>query len=752
MKFRHFLLASAGAVFVCNSAGAQTVPPAAAGTPAIDAPVVEVGEVIVTATKHATRIQDVPLTVNVVEGQQLEKQAAFTFTDIAALTPGLSLTNQDGRQQQASIRGVQADLDSGTTPTVDIYFNEMPIDAATAFTSLYDIGQVEIVRGPQGTLRGRSSPSGAILITTRRPSFSTTDGEIMASITNNGVRNYQAAIGTPITDKFAVRVAGLYDKGDDADIHNVSNGRASGHRTWSGRATASWRPSDDLSMDLIYEKLKSHSDQYFAAFGNGPSGDFTLGDRKAVQEGPTTFHNNADLVTFTAKYNVADDVQLNYIGGYQKTAFNTNRDQDIGNAIPSFQYGQLINIGDKVYTSEMRLERTGNHFWKPLIGVYYSNDKTDALIDIPLASLVETDSARTKVYGIFTNQTFTFTPRDTLQAGLRYSETRSSNDTVSNLAPPSSTSSKYHAVTGSASYQHEFSRRLMAYVNYGRGYRPGGTSVDTTAPYLPTSIWNYKPEKSDSFEVGLKSELFDRRLTLNIDAYHQVFSGYISRLNGLACTGAPSASGLGFATADGSAAGQPCNVNVTFNGDGVSNGLELEARAVLQSNWTAQFNASYADAHYKGANVPCNDYNGDGVTDIGGVPRVQEGRNFSVCKSNGSLGSLPKWSFTATSEYSHPIGGLEGFVRGLVNYNGSYTRPDIGYKVQAHAITNAFIGLRDPKLGWELTVFAKNLFNVHQVFFYQADFSLFGAPSPYGFAQLGPRREIGATLKFSFKH
>lgn len=747
---------AAGAPSTDAPAGSQAIPPSAPPSDAATSTTDEsqnaggLADIVVTATKRASNVQDVPLTVNVVDGTQLQKQSILSFQDVAQLTPGLSLTNQDGRQQQASIRGVQADLDSGTTSTVDIYLNETALAAATAFQSLYDIGQIEVVRGPQGTLRGQASPSGAILITTRRPSFDKVEGEEIATFTNNDVENFQAAAGVPLSDNLAIRIAGLYDHGDDADVRNITNGRQSGHETTSVRGTISWRPTDRLSIDAVYENIHTRTDQYFITFGDGYAGPLTLKDRKSLQEGPTTFLNKADLLTVNGKYDLGNDNRISYIGGYQKTHFNTQRDLDLTNVIPDFQYAQQIDIADKIFSHEVRFERTGHHFWNYMFGAYYSQDDSVAGINIPLAALVETLNGRQTIQGYFTNQTLNLTTHDTIQGGLRYSKTTQRTRTTSNFGPVPDTRSNYEALTGSASYQHFFDSGLMIYASYGRGYRPGGSNVDTTAPYLPQSIFNFKPEKSDSFEVGVKSEFLDRHLVINADIYNQTFNNFISHINGIACTGVPSAAGLAYGTADGTAGGAPCQINLTYNGDGISRGAELEIRAQLTPTWTAQFNGAYTDAHFRNATIPCNDYNGDGQVDINGPARVQPGQYISQCRYSGSLGNLPKWSFSATSEYSHPIGSLEGFVRGLVSYNGSYTRPDIGYHVGAYATVNAFVGLRSPANGLELTVFAKNLFNHQQATFYAPDYSLFGVPGTYGYGSLTNPRELGLTLKFSY--
>ena len=179
-----------------------------------------VEEVIVTAQRREQRIQDVPMTVSAVSGAALEEFNIFTMTDVQTLTPGLVLDGSDGRVARASLRGVTYDPDAAALAgTVGFYFNELPIDAAYAFRSLYDVGQIEVLRGPQGTLRGQPSPAGAVTITSRSPNYSEYGGSLSQSLSDASLINTQAVINIPIIqDKLAIRLAGVYDSTDGNQV------------------------------------------------------------------------------------------------------------------------------------------------------------------------------------------------------------------------------------------------------------------------------------------------------------------------------------------------------------------------------------------------------------------------------------------------------------------------------------------------------------------------------------------------------
>ena len=114
-------------------------------------------EVIVTAQKRESTIQDIAATVNVVTGDSIDKFSSLDFADLQSQTAGLSLNTPNARAQTVAMRGVSVDAEAGTDATVDIYFNDQNVTTNVAFSQLYDLERVEVLRGPQGALQGRAS-------------------------------------------------------------------------------------------------------------------------------------------------------------------------------------------------------------------------------------------------------------------------------------------------------------------------------------------------------------------------------------------------------------------------------------------------------------------------------------------------------------------------------------------------------------------------------------------------------------------
>jgi iron complex outermembrane receptor protein len=183
----------------------------------------QVEEIVVTARRRDESLQDVPQTVNAVTNETIQKLNILKFEDIQAIVPGLTLSSGNtGYTTAATIRGASFQVESGATPTVEFYLNDALITSNFLFQSMYDIGQIEVLRGPQGTLRGRASPSGSITVTTRRPDLEEFGGYVNLSGTNTESSNAQGAFNVPLLrDKLALRLAGTYDENDYDEVRSI---------------------------------------------------------------------------------------------------------------------------------------------------------------------------------------------------------------------------------------------------------------------------------------------------------------------------------------------------------------------------------------------------------------------------------------------------------------------------------------------------------------------------------------------------
>lgn len=363
-------------------------------------------DIIVTATRQEQRLKDVAMSVNVATGEQLEKLKIFDAKDIQQLAPGLELTNTSGRNNTTTLRGISFDPDQGTAPAVQVYFNEIPVDAQTAYTAIYDIQQVEVLRGPQGLLRGLSAPAGSITFATRKPSFDQIEGYAQATATTRAGYNVQGAVSLPFSDILALRVAMLVDGNRVNHVRDVNrNGDRSYSHTESVRATLGFKPSDAFSAYLTYQYLTADTMQYRQVVGTGntPSYDplfFLLGapftltpdtsersgpplsasDYGAVQEGPFRQKNNTHLVNLQASYDFGP-ATLSFVGSHQYSRLDTLLDQDPANAVPNYIDLQSVVVPYKVDTGELRLTTNNREGFGFGLGAFYQRQTGTTVVN-----------------------------------------------------------------------------------------------------------------------------------------------------------------------------------------------------------------------------------------------------------------------------------------------------------------------------------------------------------------------------------
>jgi iron complex outermembrane receptor protein len=754
------LLLSAGAVALGTFASAQT--PTSTPNDSSSGTSAELDTIIVTANKVAEPVQKVAATVNVVSASTLEELHIQSVQEIATVVGGLSLTRTSPSEQSISLRGIKMPSQGGsggTTNTVESYLNDAPISVVDAFSTTFDIDQVEVLRGPQGTLRGRPSPSGALTITTKRGSFTGYDGYAEVTGSDHDGQNVQAAVGGPINDTFAFRLAGVYDANDGTEVRDIFNGRDNYASVWAGRATLTWRPIDKLEFNLMQQYTHDDRDFYRQIEGRAPcAGDqggailvgsvacgrtFALEDRIALNEGTNLNTYRGALTTVNGRYQLTDKLEFDYVGSYVNTDYFTDLDFDFAGIgdINNFARDIAVTTKTNVLTNEVRFQSAGNQRYNFTYGVFTANNRSNGHTDFPPLFTTDTRS-RTRDVGVFTNQRFALTDRDSVDVGVRYSRI-----TVDALT--AGTTNTYQATTGNASYEHQFTQDLMTYVSYGTSFRPGsGGALAAPQAAIPTSFGNFDDEHSKTWEVGIKSQWFERRLTANLSYFDQKFDGYIASQFNIACTGVPNPNGLAFGTTDGTAAGPQCFGTMFRNADAVSKGFEFELRALVTPDWMVGLIYTYTDAKFDNAVVPCNDYNGDNVADVGGVPMVQAGKYVSECRSSTTLGSLPKTSVSAMTNYNFHLGGFNEYVRANVITRDKSYFPQTARWFPGYTQVNAYVGVG--MANWDVSLWAKNLLDKVVQDTDGGPWTIYGVPSGLTIGTVTNSRELGATVRYSF--
>ncbi len=704
---------------------------AAEGSPADAASNVTLEEIVVTARRKEESLQDVPQTVNAVPGTVLEKLNLQRFEDVQAIVPGLTLSSGgSGYTTAATMRGASFQVESGASPTVEFYLNDALIQSVFLFQSTFDVGQIEVLRGPQGTLRGRASPSGSITVTTRRPDLQSPGGFVNMTGTTKGGINLNGAFNLPIvSDVLAVRVAGIVDQNDYDFVESINN-RASPYARSTGlRGSVRFEPTDFIAANIMYQHVERDLRSY-QQVSSISEVDPTVpavapiiqaNDRLGITDGAILSSQKQDIVTGQLEVRFAGQ-KLTYVGSYSKGDVRGITPQDTGNLFPGVEFSQTLHNRSTQKTHEVRLaseERLFN-LLDYTIGVFHSDFSTPTDLSNPsavtlfgqLVTVAQTPIARrggakeTSVYG---NLTAHLGDSTELSGGLRQINFKDHSMLAVSGVTLFDRSDKHTPLVYNLSLSHHFSDDLLAYANTGSSWRDGPFLVGIFRPLTPRleKYVDLQPEKSKSYEVGLKATALDKRLRFNIAAFHQDFDGFIYRGN-------PSY------YVDLTATGPRTNIaNFLANVDSKIDGVEIDAGFQVTPRWNINTGFSYAKGKIKNQLVACTDLNGDGIPDsnVQTAPTVAQllastgGEAVAECRVNDPTSFAPRWTLTAQSEYAAPVtSGADAYVRGLLTYYPSNRQdPSNQYdNVGNYGLLNLYAGLRSPDGAWEISFFAKN--------------------------------------------
>lgn len=759
-----------------------------------------VADIVVTATRNARLLKDVPISVDVATGDKLEQLTILDVKDVQQLSPGLEMSNRDGRSNTASLRGIVFDPDSGTQPSVDVYMNEAPVDPQLVFAAMYDLSQIEVLRGPQGILRGRTAPGGAITMLSRRPDLVEVEGYVQATATDQEAYNLQGAVSIPLVqDKLGMRLAFVEDRNPVNYVHNVTRDESSEGEAKSFRLSLLAKPTDYLTVNLSYQHLETEQRQFLQVIGTGadlPAGVLPemglvrngpvagVEDRIAVSDGPSTFGRDVDLLTFSVDWQMASGT-LSLAGAKTDAFLNQRLDFDTGNAVPNYDEHQVVLAPTDSKAIELRYVSELSGPFNFQLGAGYSSHKQDpALVlqrtDYLISGFADGSGDVTSTFpnytlspvnvfiatpndvaskSAFVSGTYDVTDRLQVNGGIRYAYYNLYMQSLLTVnaggmvvmdgfptLPADDARRSVGATTGGASVVYKFNDDISGYVSYGRSFRPGVAAVGNTAP-LEERLVVTKDETSNAVELGLKGTMFDRRWSFTANAFYQVFDDYIGRTPGM------------IRMASGRNGVIDSVLKVNYNADAIVKGVEATLWGKPTANWDVSVSASYSDAKYDGAQIPCNAVDGSGNI------VVPVGQQASFCDADGKMGDQSPFQMSANTEYRfQPMGTVEPFIRALAQYAKGFDSDIIDYSYDDFTNVSFYLGLRG-EAGWELSVFAKNLFDeavvrsasdsIHakQTNILNPDYSFSAGPSlvsGYRNVVVNPPREIGVSLRVRF--
>lgn len=769
-------------------------------------------EVVVSARRREESLQEVPIFVNVTSGDQLDALKILRFSELETIVPGLSLNETSANT--ASIRGVSFDtLTSGNNATVEFYLNDAHISGVALLRSLFDVGQIEVLRGPQGTLRGRAAPSGSITVTTRRPDLEAMGGYLNTTLNDIGGTNLQAALNLPLIDQvLAVRIAGLYEETEGNRVASIHHAATPARDSKGHRITLAAEPFDALSLVASYSRLDQDSLRFAHAEAASIANPLLsaapvplrAAQRRAVQRTPIRSDERLEQYNFQLDYRFGRH-RLNYVGAHHR-----QRSDSFGDIVgvgdpgaffgPEFgqipaDFGQYQSTDQRQYLHEVRLSSSEPLFGGRLdyvVGGFSNRISPDtdlereslillthltgfAVTPTTPALLLFTPTLRraeTREQSLFGNVTLHLTQATELSAGVRHIEFENQGSLIvpalGGVVPQAEVDEELDDLIYQLALSHRVADNVMVYASYGTSWRPsnpvvGNFSIAQTA--LERGFQNPPPEESDSLELGIKSTLLDNRLRLNVAVFRQEFDNYPYRSPDVFYVHSDPAPGgavesvrrFGFVGA----------VPVTVHG------LELDASLQATEHWSVGGVFSWAKGEIDGGLIPCNDYfPADGIPDRSGqfptqpaqIRAATGGDNLSSCRVDFRASDAPLWSASIQSEYFRPLGAeIEGYVRGQLSlYGDSKGDQSNPYDdVDSYQLLNLYAGIRSGDGRWDLGLYAKNVTNTERVLTRAANpltvayrtavpAAAAVGVSSYREVTMTPEREVGISLRWAF--
>lgn len=546
---------------------------AAAQTSAQDSTAIE--EIVVTAQKRAENLQDVPVSVTALTSDALAARGVNNVLALNNLAPGMRISAADAAANpKIYIRGVGlSDFNPNASSGVGVYVDGVYIGSPLAqMAGFFDLAQVEVLRGPQGTLYGRNTNGGAINITTKRPSQTFGADASLEYGSFNAVTADLGVGGPIVADKLAFRVAAQYVKDDGYNYNRVTGHDLNAADHWAGRLSLLYTPSEDFELLTQANRYVNRGDATAPAHralfpataaAAGPDGFCAPGAYASGQCADLLGYADTDNNTRAVDANLEGKDKVDLFGASSQatwrlggvslvsvTAWQWAHRNDLENTDASPLQMVEINYRSRQhqFTQELRLQSndaSARLNW--VLGAYYMDEKVqdntrqDVLRDLrplfmtpenPTGLSLENSVAtfgypytqKTKGYAVFGQADYKLTDRLTGTVGLRWSADDKSMDYRSQAEDglivilTSKQSKTFSAVSGRLGLRYELSDDANVYATYNRGYKSGGFfgGLATTAGEMEP----YDNETLDAYELGLKSEFFDRRVRLNASAFY----------------------------------------------------------------------------------------------------------------------------------------------------------------------------------------------------------------------------------------
>lgn len=644
-------------LFVCS--GAFLTSASAAAEEEDQDEILEMEEITVTASRRDESLQDVAIAVAVVDVNEFIDAGLSNLSDILPFVPGVSVVGSGGNfGNQVYVRGINAVLAAGVTSYVD----EIPIGSSTVYTTpapldgtLLDLGNLEVLKGPQGTLYGSSSLGGLLKFNTREASLTDWTGSLSADLsdTHGGGLNQLYRVngnGPIVEDSLGLSFTAFWnDKTGYIDNVSIPKKGWDDYEYYGGSGSLRWAATDKLEFTLqgLYQKSTQDGlatiqanyadDQLMPGIAAGQPwfGEYETGEALI---NPSEF--KADMLGLTIDYELGFGT-LTSVTSTQSEMFTQSQDL----TVPFAAYADLFfpenaphtsaifvgDLGFDKFTQELRLTSTANQHFEWIVGAFYTSEdghNTQYLDVTPPAPLFYANfPSNYKELSLYGTGTYFFTPDFDASVGVRWSDYSNDVELVAEgplVAPLPQTNIDDNVTNWLFNLRYRPSDTMALYGRIASGYRPGGANFLILDPEgAPLSLPYFDPDSLWSYEIGFKGTSDDGRFGYDLAAFYIDWQDYQIRLT------------RGGVSVAGNAA--------KASSKGIETSLSYAATEALV--FTGSF--SYVDAKL-GADEP----------DLGGADGDQ-------------LPDSPKWQFVLDAQYNFSLGNFPAYAGAAWRYKGS---------------------------------------------------------------------------------
>lgn len=770
---------------------AQQTAASASASPAPEEPA-QLEEIVITAQKRTERLEDVPVAASVLSADMLATNNVSDISDINKLVPSVQVNGTINGRVPMGVRGVSSVSNEGTvgiSSGVAVLVDGVPVPSDSYDgNDIQDVQNIEVLKGPQATLGGRTAASGVINMVTRGPS-TTLVGDVSTTVTDDGEMRVNAFLSGPLSDKVQASLA-VYKTTLQYPITNLASGDKTTQDIDGYRAKFKFLLNENFDMTVMAHQAEDRSRGFNFVYVYVPPGASLIGSSQAVAlPGITPSWNNLNYkspVTTAGAVHYDDDASVildyRFANGStltSTTAYQREKVQQVQDIFavdvyywnvltpngppfgPPFYNTQSQNETITQASEEIKLASSVDLPVSYLLGAFVSNTKVDELYirALPPAGYNVRPIPVTATYDVYGRSTWKIEPSTSVTAGLRfnrdalrynYTETTNVVTFPTAIYGPlfSSGSSSSNALVGDVSLQQKFTDNSMAYFTYARGYSPEAYNTSAVlypSPTNPSAAIPLQPvgqEHINHFELGSKGTYLDHTLTLNLDVFDTIYQNYqIQTYSAVANVLTPP-------------------LILTSAGKAETRGVEFDTRWAAARNTRFNFSAAYIDAVFKNyPNAPCWGQPG-GIAQTaaeGCVPETVNGVTQGVQNVDGkTMPNSPKFKANLGAEQRVPLGGIpyELLLGGDYTYRTSAQMllDQNPWAVQGSVgILNLRAGLQSQDGKLSLTAFVNNVAN--KVYYVDVeDFwtGPWGGPAVIGQPARDAHRYAGVRLSASF--